>query len=154
MHPLFALMLPVWRSMHCIFNCSLYFKYRLRVSSVRLVTNSICSTFFFEIIETQPLLILLYSSYKIRNNWCTLIVAQIIAYTMVIYGRWTLELRCPGGGSISCLTSRYRHFRTTSILKYSWSFLYTCTMPRNLYRFIYTSTYFFKLLPHYEVGLP
>ena len=62
MHPLFALMLPVWRSMHYSFNCSSYLKYRLRVSSVRLVTNSICSTFFFEIIETQPLLVLYFTA--------------------------------------------------------------------------------------------
>ena len=53
MHPLFALMLPVWRSMHYIFNCSSYLKYRLRVSSVRVVLD-----IFFEIIETQPLLVL------------------------------------------------------------------------------------------------
>ena len=39
MHPLFALMLTVWRSMHYIFNCSSYLKYRLRVSSVRLGDN-------------------------------------------------------------------------------------------------------------------
>ena len=140
MHPLFALLLPVWWSMHYIFNCSSYLKYRIRISSVWLVTNSICSTFFFEIIETQPLLVLLYSLYKIHNNWCTLIVAQIIAYTVVIYGHWTLEVR-PGVRVASLVIFRI-------ILKYSWSFVYTCAMPRNPYRFIYTSTYCFKLLPH------
>ena len=48
MYPLFALMLPAWRSVYYIrrwrWNCS-YLRYRLRVSSFRLVTNSISYTF-------------------------------------------------------------------------------------------------------------
>ena len=47
MHPLFTLVLPAWRSMPYIFDCSSYLKYPRRVSSVQLLTNSICLTLFF-----------------------------------------------------------------------------------------------------------
>ena len=46
-----------------------------------------------------------------------LIVAQIIAYTVVIHRRLDtrVETRCPGGFSISCLASRSRHFSYSEI---------------------------------------
>ena len=125
MYSLFALMLPAWRSMHYILNCSSYLKYRLRVSGVRLVTNSICSRFFFKIIETQPTMIRLHRKYQIPNNWCTLIVAQpqiifSVHHTVVIYGRLDtrVETRCPGGVSIYGLANRSRHFSYSGILFY------------------------------------
>ena len=44
----------------------------------------------------------------------------------------------------------FRTLKSCFIFKYSWSFLYT--IPRNPYRFINTSTYCFKLLPHCKVN--
>ena len=63
-------------------------------------------------IEIQPLLARLHSSYEIRNNWCTLIEVQKIAYTVVIHGclDTRVETRCAGGVSISYMASRSRHF--------------------------------------------
>ena len=62
--------------------------------------------------------------------WWTLIVAQIMTYTVVICGRLDtrVEARYPGGVSISCLASSSRNFSYSEIvfiLKYSWSFLFT-----------------------------
>ena len=44
-------------------------------------------------------------------------MAQIIAYTVIIHGRLDtrVETRCPGGFSISCFASRYRHFSYSEI---------------------------------------
>ena len=53
-------------------------------------------------------------------------MAHIIAYAVVIYGRWTLELG-PGVRDVSASSAWLAAlviFRI--ILKYSWSFLYTC----------------------------
>ena len=100
-HPLFALMLPDWQSMHYILNCSLYLKYRLRVS---LRFNLSWHDFAANI--------------TCRNNWSTLVVVQIIAYTVVIHGRLDtrVETRCPEGVNISCLPSRSRHFSYSEIV--------------------------------------
>ena len=102
MNPLFAFLLPACRTMYYILNCSSYLKYRLKSCFV----------------EIQPILARLHSEYKIRNNWCTLIVAQIIAYTVVIQRRLDTrdETRCPGEVSIYCLASRSRHFSYSQIV--------------------------------------
>ena len=121
MYLLFALMLPDWRSMHYILNCSSYLKYRLCVS---LRFNLSWHDFTANI------------KYAIT---CTLIVAQIIAYTVVIHGHLDtiVETRCPGGVSISCLASRSLNFSYSEIefYKYSWSFLHHAkkSLPAYLY---------------------
>ena len=58
------------------------------------------------------------TSQLIWNNWCTLIEAQIIAYTVVIHGclDTRVETRCPGGVSISYLASRSCHFSYSEIV--------------------------------------
>ena len=68
---------------------------------------------------------------------------------------WTLELRPsvrqePASPFWLAALDIFRTLKSCFIFKYSWSFLYT--IPRNPYRFINTSTYCFKLLPHCEVG--
>ena len=94
MYPLFALVLPDWRSMHYILNCSSYLKYRLRVS---LRFN--------------------LSWHDFAANLSLWHKYNVIAYTVVIYGRLDtrVETRCPAGFSILCLASRSRHFLYSEI---------------------------------------
>ena len=144
MYPLFALMLPDWRSMHYILDCSSYLKYRF---CVLLRFNHSWHDFTANIkygIITDALSV--WHKYN------------VIAYNVVIHGRLDtrVETRCPGGFRFSCLASRSRHFSYSEIefyfqviVKFS-----SYRMARYPYRFIYTSTYCFKLLPHYEVGRP
>ena len=58
---------------------------------------------------------------------------------------WILELRPGVRGDSACpawlaTLVIFRTLKLSFIFKYSWSFLYT--MPRNPYRFIYSSTYY------------
>ena len=143
MYPLFALMLPDWRSMHYILNCRSYLKYRFCVS---LKFNPSWHDFTANI------------KYGITDALSVWHKYNVIAYTVIIHGRLDtrVETKCPGGVSISCLASRSRHFSYSEIEFYFQILVnfFFHTMPRNPYRFIYTSTYCFKLLPHYEVGQP
>ena len=102
MYPLFALMLPDWRSMHYVLNCSSYLKYRLCVS---LRFNFSWHDFAANIKYGITDALLLWHKYN------------VIAYTMVIYGRLDtrVETRCPTGFSISCLANRSRHFSYSEI---------------------------------------
>ena len=107
MYPLFALMLPDWRSMHCILNCSSYLKYRLCVS---LRFNLSWHDFTANI------------KYGITGALSLWHKYNVIAYTVVIHGGLDtrVETRCSGGFSISCLA-----LKSSFIFKYSWSFLHT-----------------------------
>ena len=95
MYPLFALVLPDWRSMLYILNCSSYLKYRLRV-----------------------LLRFNISWHDFAANLSLWHKCNVIAYSMVIYGRLDtrVETRCPAGFSISCFASRSRHFLWNRVL--------------------------------------
>ena len=102
MYPLFALMLPDWRSMHYILNCSSYLKYRLRVSlRFNLSWHDFAANIKYGITDALSL-------------WHTY---NVIAYTVVIHGclDTRVETRCPGGFSISCLASRSRRFSYSEI---------------------------------------
>ena len=46
------------------------------------------------------------------------------------------------------------HYATGNLLAGMFYLNSILTMPRNPYRFAYTSTWCFKLLPHYDVGQP
>ena len=102
MYPLFALMLPGWRSMHYILNCSSYLRYRLCVS---LIFNLSWHDFTANI------------KYGITDALSFWHKYNVIAYTVVIHGRLDtrVETKCPGGFSISCLASRSRHFSYSEV---------------------------------------
>ena len=102
MYPLFALMLPGWRSMHYILNCSSYLRYRLCVSlRFNLSWHNFTANIKYGITDALSL----WHKYN------------VIAYTVVIHGRLDtrVETRCPGGFSISCLASRSRHFSYSEV---------------------------------------
>ena len=102
MYPLFALMLPDWRSMHYILNCSSYLKYHFCVS---LRFNLSWHDFRANI------------KYGITDALSSWHKYNVIACNVVIHGRLgtRVETRCPGGFSISCLASRSRHFSYSEI---------------------------------------
>ena len=102
MYPMFAFMLPEWRSMHYILNYSSYLKYRLCVS---LRSNLSWHDFTA------------YIKYGITDALSVWHKYNVIAYTVLIHGRLDtrVETRYPGGFSISCLASSSRHFSYSQI---------------------------------------
>ena len=112
MYPLFALMLPDWRSMHYILNCRSYLKYRFCVS---LRFNLSWHDFTANI------------KYGITDALSVWHKYNVIAYTVVIHGRLDtrVETRCPGESASPAWLAALVIFRTLKssfIFKYSWSF--------------------------------
>ena len=145
MYPLFALMLPDWRSMHYILNCSSYSKYRLRVSlRFNLSWHDFAANIKYRITDALSL----WHKYN------------VIAYTVVIHERLDtiVETGVRENSASPVWLAALVIFRTLKssfyfqvLVKFS-SYHAKKSLP--CVHCNYASTYCFKLLPQYEVGQP